>query len=67
MLLTDWKSVSFKVTVTNENEIQNLDEVEELVSSVSKFWSVMQDEDKDYIHGIRYALEQKLEWGNPKK
>jgi len=26
MLLTEWKSVSFKVTVTNENEIQNLEQ-----------------------------------------
>jgi len=47
--------------------LEHPDEVEELVDSVSKFWSAMQDEDKDYIHGIRYALEEKLEWGNPNK
>jgi len=47
--------------------LEHPDEVEELVDSVSKFWSAIQDEDKDYIHGIRYALEEKLEWGNPNK
>ena len=42
--------------------LNNPDEVMELISSVSKFWSVLQDEDKDYIHGAQHAIEEKIEW-----
>lgn len=37
-------------------------EVEELISSVSKFWNVLQEEDMDYINGCRHALENNIEW-----
>ena len=36
--------------------------VEEHIQTITKFWSVMTDEDKDYIHGARYAIEQKMKW-----
>lgn len=36
--------------------------VEQHIQTVSKFWSVLSDEDKDYIHGARYAIEEKVEW-----
>jgi len=39
------------------------DVVEEHIQTIDKFWSVMTDEDKDYIHGARYAIEQKNEVG----
>lgn len=42
--------------------LDNPQEVEVLIDSVSKFWSVMVDEDKDYIHGARFAIEEKREW-----
>jgi hypothetical protein len=42
------------------------DVVEEHIQTITKFWSVMTDEDKDYIHGARYAIEQKMKW-NVKK
>lgn len=38
------------------------DIVEEHITTVSKFWSVLSEEDRDYIHGARYAIEEKLEW-----
>jgi len=34
----------------------------EHIQSVSKFWSILSDEDKDYIHGCRYAIEEQAEW-----
>lgn len=40
--------------------------VEEHIQTITKFWSVMTEEDKDYIDGARYAIEEKLEW-NVKK
>ena len=36
--------------------------VEQHIQTVSKFWSVLSEEDKDYIHGARYAIEEKVEW-----
>ena len=36
--------------------------VEEAIDSVSKFWSVLSEEDRDYIHGVRFAIESKMEW-----
>jgi hypothetical protein len=38
------------------------DIVEQHIQTVSKFWSVLSDEDKDYIHGSRYAIEEKVKW-----
>ena len=34
----------------------------EHIETITKFWSVMVDEDKDYIHGARYAIEEKADW-----
>ena len=34
----------------------------EHIQTVSKFWSALQDEDKDYIDGCRYAIENKSNW-----
>jgi len=42
--------------------LENPKEVEELIESVTKFWSVLKEEDTDYIHGARYAIEEKMEW-----
>jgi|TARA_R100000951_G_scaffold77199_1_gene65225 hypothetical protein len=36
--------------------------VESHIQTITKFWSAMQDEDKDYVHGARYAIEEKIEW-----
>jgi|TARA_B100001094_G_scaffold9710_1_gene8692 hypothetical protein len=37
--------------------------VEEHIKTITKFWSVMQEEDTDYIEGCRYAIENKSKWG----
>lgn len=36
--------------------------VSDHIDTVSKFWSVLSDEDKDYIHGARHAIEEMMEW-----
>ena len=43
--------------------LQKPDVVLEHIASVSKFWSVLSEEDRDYIHGARYAIEEKMSWG----
>ena len=46
----------------NNEHLSNPDKVTIQISSVSKFWSALDDEDRDYIHGARHALEEKIEW-----
>lgn len=42
--------------------LKHSNEVNELIMSVTKFWSVLREEDKDYIHGAQYAVEERIEW-----
>jgi len=37
-------------------------EVRDMIAQVSKFWSVLSEEDKDYIEGARYAIDEQIEW-----
>jgi|TARA_B000000609_G_scaffold146015_1_gene127819 hypothetical protein len=36
--------------------------VKEHIESISKFWSVLSEEDRDYIQGCQYAIEEKMQW-----
>jgi len=38
------------------------DGIEEKVSNVSKFWSALSEEDRDFIDGVRWAIEEKAKW-----
>ena len=42
--------------------LENPQEVEDHIQTVSKFWSALSEEDRDYIHGARYAIENKMTW-----
>ena len=46
----------------SNHHIDNPDEVHELTLSVSKFWSVLSEEDRDYIQAAQHAIEDKTEW-----
>jgi len=52
--LQDWMESNYHMS--------NPQEVTEHIFSVTKFWSVLSDEDKDYIHGAKYAIEENLAW-----
>lgn len=34
----------------------------DVIDSVSKFWSALSEEDKEYIQCSRHALDEKMEW-----
>lgn len=34
----------------------------EHIQTVSKFWSVLSEEDRDYIQCAQHAIEEKMEW-----
>tara|TARA_B100001094_G_scaffold328946_1_gene390558 strand:+ start:3625 stop:3828 length:204 start_codon:yes stop_codon:yes gene_type:complete len=42
--------------------INNPKEAYELTTSVSKFWSVLSEEDRDYIQAAQHAIEDKIKW-----
>ena len=42
--------------------IDNPQEVYELTTSVSKFWSMLSEEDRDYIQAAQHAIEDKTKW-----
>ena len=47
----------------NANEhLKDPNTIEEKVSNVSKFWSVLSEEDRDFIEGVRWATEEKAVW-----
>ena len=33
-----------------------------LLDKVTFAWEVLSEEDRDYIHGVQVALEEKIEW-----
>lgn len=38
------------------------EQVDEMCSALSIYWEHMDDEGKDYVHGARHAIEEKIEW-----
>lgn len=46
----------------NNVHLEKQFEVDDHISTITKFWSVLSDEDKDYIHACRHALEYQSRW-----
>lgn len=46
--------------------LNNQEMVYEQIQTVSKFWSVLTEEDRDYIEACRWALEEKQVWKDDK-
>ena len=42
--------------------LEHEEEVLDLISSILIYWEHLSDEDQDYIHGSRYAIQERLEW-----
>jgi len=38
------------------------DEVLNNIINVSKFWSILSEEDRDYLQAARDAIEEKIKW-----
>jgi hypothetical protein len=53
---------TLQVMMEDNVHIDKPDIVEQHIQTVTKFWSVLQEEDKDYIEGARYAIEEGIEW-----
>ena len=38
------------------------EKVHDLLDKGNFAWEVLSEEDRDYIHGVQFALEEKMEW-----
>jgi hypothetical protein len=48
--------------MNNNQHLTEPELVSEKADSIGKFWSVLSDEDKDYVDGVRWAIEEKVIW-----
>ena len=46
----------------SNHHLKNKVEVYELTLNISKFWSVLSEEDREYIQAARYAIDEGIEW-----
>lgn len=46
----------------SNKHLENTEEVILLMNSVSKFWTLLSEEDRDYIQCVQHAIEDQLEW-----
>jgi len=44
------------------NHLSRPEYVLDVIESVSKFWSALTEEDKDYIQCAQHAIENEMEW-----
>lgn len=68
MMVDIYEKVNSRMTqlehfMESNYHLEDPDKVEAIIDSISKFWSVLSEEDKDYIQAARYAIEDKLKWG----
>lgn len=45
-----------------QKHIEDPELVLEHIGTITKFWSILSDEDKDYIECARWAVEENKEW-----
>lgn len=53
-ILQDWMESNY--------HLRRPEVVEEHIQSITKFWSVLDEEDRDYIQCAQHAIEDKTEW-----
>ena len=53
---------NLEILMCSQKHLSEPGVVVECIDSLTKFWSILSDEDKDYIECARFALENKSEW-----
>jgi len=54
--------VELEDLLDNNIHLEDRDQVEQLIASISKFWSILEEGDRDYIEAARYAVEFQKVW-----
>lgn len=53
---------NLQIILESNRHLQEVESTEELIDSISKFWSILDENDKEYIQAARYALDKKIGW-----
>ena len=53
---------TLQMMLESQEHLSDPDKVEAQIRSISVYWSILSDEDKDYIHGARWAIEKQAGW-----
>lgn len=56
------RMVTLEHYMNNNIHLQQPDLVDFHLLSITKFWSVIGEDDREYIEACRYALDKKLVW-----
>jgi len=54
--------VNLEDLMDNNIHLKDQEHVLELIQSISKFWSVLEEGDRDYLEAARYACEWQKLW-----
>jgi hypothetical protein len=46
----------------NDVHINNQYAVQEVINNVSKFWSILSEEDREYIQAAQHAIDENISW-----
>ena len=46
----------------SNHHLLNKEEVYELTLNISKFWSVLSEEDREFVQAAQYAIEEGIDW-----
>jgi hypothetical protein len=49
----------------NNEHIDKPCAAENIVNRISPFWSILSEEDREYVQAAQHAIEDKLKWGKP--
>tara|TARA_R100001015_G_C4415779_1_gene18304 strand:- start:224 stop:430 length:207 start_codon:yes stop_codon:yes gene_type:complete len=49
----------------NNEHIDKPEAAEAVIHRISPFWSILSEEDREYVQAAQHAIEDKLKWGKP--
>lgn len=58
----DKKMDQLAAMMESNHHLNHPDEVKNHIESISKFWNMLNDDDRGYIQCARFALEERREW-----
>jgi hypothetical protein len=58
----DRKMDMLEELMNTNHHLSDPEVVTELIDNLSFYWSVLSEEDRDFIHGCQFAVEEKSNW-----
>ena len=59
------RMATLKEILENNEHIDKPYAAENIVNRISPFWSILSEEDREYVQAAQQAIEDKLKWGKP--